>query len=320
MADAARKRPSNGEGQGTGRGLGTEGGLSARTAEFVHRGSDGMCNKTLLALQITYRSKVPKAPKGSAAMEKDAEASQFPEMKDFLSSDLVNAARGTLDPVNSAGEVPNFKLAHSYTMQVFPEGICGLMQHGGAPCVHEVEDNQLCQACTRAMEELSETKEGEAEEEAKEEAGEQILPDGCERLAGLCTVTHPNGDISIVGPAEVLFMVKVLKFAREDQGMRPAAEQKRLEDNWVKALCAKAGPVVKQKDAASESEPARASVAELDSTVGESKDEERRQLLARERVRQHTADRTQTSGNAPTPMHSWVNSFWLDVFLSIPRQ
>jgi hypothetical protein len=34
----------------------------------------------------------------------------------------------------------------------------------------------------------------------------------------------------------------------------------------------------------------------------------------------HTADQTQRSGRPGTPMHSWVNSFWLDVFLSIPRQ
>ena len=34
----------------------------------------------------------------------------------------------------------------------------------------------------------------------------------------------------------------------------------------------------------------------------------------------HTADQTQRSGGPGTPMHSWVNSFWLDVFLSIPRQ
>jgi len=124
------------------------------------------------------------------------------------------------------------------------------------------------------MEELSETKEGEAKEEAKEEAGEQILPDGCERLAGLCTVTHPNGDISIMVTTEVLFMVKVLQFSREDQGMRPAAEQRQLEDGWVKALCAKAGRVVKPSGATSAAEPAQASEPDLDPTVGESRGEE----------------------------------------------
>jgi hypothetical protein len=34
----------------------------------------------------------------------------------------------------------------------------------------------------------------------------------------------------------------------------------------------------------------------------------------------HSADKTQRSGRAGTRTHSWVNSFWLDVFLSIPRQ
>ena len=112
MADAARKRPSNGGGQGIGRALGTE--------------------------------------------------SQFPEMKQFSSTELVNADQDTLEPVNSAGGVPNFKLAHSFTMEVYSEGSCGLMQHGDAPCAHEVAEGQLCEACTQAMEELCETKEGEA--------------------------------------------------------------------------------------------------------------------------------------------------------------
>jgi hypothetical protein len=39
----------------------------------------------------------------------------------------------------------------------------------------------------------------------------------------------------------------------------------------VKALCAKAGRVVKQKDATAGPEPAQATVGELDSTVKESK-------------------------------------------------